>query len=108
MEESEYARGVLADDLGRNRQQEKGRKLGQVISGLLDELEPGWKLDSLIRRGTEFMWIARVDGKGHEVEVETPLDLADDVVDSESLSPRNRLEELLRAGLESVPRRAVS
>ena len=108
MAESEYARGVLADELGRNRQQGKGRKLGQVISDLLDRLGPGWKLDSLTRNGTEFVWVARVKGRGHEVEAEIPLDLADDVVDSSDLSPRSRLEELLRARLESVSRRAVS
>ncbi|MGD0831940.1 MAG: hypothetical protein ABR907_13410 [Terracidiphilus sp.] len=108
MAESEYARGVLADELGKNRQQGKGNRLGQVVSDLLGRLGQGWKLDSLTRRGTEFVWVARVNLMGREVEAEIPLDLADDVVDSGDPSSRSRLEELLRARLEIVPRRAVS
>ena len=108
MAESEYARGVLADELGRNRQQGKGKRLGSVIGEILDRIGQGWRLDSLIRKGVEFAWIARLEGEGYKTEVTIPLDLAEDVSDSEDQFPKGRLEAILRAHLESISRRAAS
>jgi hypothetical protein len=108
MSEPEYARGVLADQIGKERQQEIGRRLGAVVGEILDRIEQGWKLESLVRRGADFVWLARIESPGLAEEVEIPADLADDVVDSEEAVSRNRLERLLRGKLDSPVRRAVS
>jgi hypothetical protein len=108
MAESEYARGVLADDLGRSRQQEKGKRLGHAIGELLARLGQAWRLESITRVGVEFKWVARLEGKGSGLELEVPLDLADDIIDSGDRGARSRLEEILRTRLKSVPRRAAS
>jgi hypothetical protein len=101
MAEPEYARGVLADELGRRRQSEKGRILGEIIRGILDESGQSWRLDTLVRKGLRFQWIARFEGPDCERDVEIPIDLADDVVESGDLVSRNRLQRLLTGKLES-------
>jgi hypothetical protein len=108
MSEPEYARGVLADQIGKERQQEIGRRLGTVVGEILDRIGPGWKLESLVRKGADFVWLARIESAGLAEEVEIPVDLADDVVDSGEAASRNRLERLLSGKLDSPARRAAS
>ncbi len=101
MGEPEYARGVLADQLGSRRQQEKGRRLGEIIGEILDQSGTRWRLDSLVRKGVQFQWIAQFEGSGPDREVEIPIDLADDVVASGDSYSKNRLSRLLTGKLES-------
>jgi hypothetical protein len=101
MNEPEYARGVLADQLGSKRQQEKGRRLGEIIGEILGQSGLRWRLDSLVRKGVHFQWIARFEGPGGDRLVEIPIDLADDVIESGDLSSKDRLLRLLTGKFES-------
>jgi|ERR1700722_5461840 hypothetical protein len=100
MGEPEYARGVLADQLGSKRQQEKGRHLGEIIGEILDRSGQRWRLESLLRKGVQSQWIARFEGSGADREVEIPIDLADDVLESGDPVSKNRLLRLLTGKLE--------
>jgi hypothetical protein len=100
MGEPEYARGVLADELGSKRQQEKGRRLGEIIGEILDQSGKRWRLDSLVRKGVRFQWTARFEGAGSDREVEIPFDLANDVVEGGDPYSKSRLARLLAGKLE--------
>ena len=108
MTEPEYARGVLADELGKRQQQEIGRKLGEIIAGFLPRIPQGWKLESLVRKGIDRVWLAHFESGGITDEVAIPTDLVDDVVESDSSMSRKRLERLLGAKLDSSVRRVAS
>jgi len=108
MAEQEYARGVLAEQLGRKRQQEKGRRLGELIGDILERTASRWTLDSLVRKGTETVWVARLTADGRGTEVSIPLELAEDAVDSKDRYPRVKLEELLKQRLGPAPERVPS
>lgn len=109
MSEPDYARGILADQIGLDRQRERGKRLGEIIELMLDDRGGGSKLESLARRGVDFYWIAVISQGGwHLTEVKIPLDLADDVLDSGNLGRRSQLERLLLQSLDSAGTRAVS
>src|ERR1700734_3521314 len=79
--ETEYARGVLTHDLGEKRQIRRGERVGQYISSILDALGSGYVLASLIHKGTDDVWIGKIETPSQTVFVRIPLELADDVVD---------------------------
>jgi hypothetical protein len=108
MTETEYARGILADDIAERRQQEKGRRLGEIINGFLDRAGKGWELSSLVRRGVDRIWVARFDASGRASEVEIPLELVDDVVESGDAFSKGQLDNLLLTKLESSAVRRAS
>jgi hypothetical protein len=108
MEEKAYARGILAEIIAENRQQEIGKRLGQIITEFLNRQGREWELSSLVRRGIHCIWIARFEASGRAGEVEIPLELADDVVDSEDPFSKGRLENLLLSTLENSAIRRAS
>jgi hypothetical protein len=108
MTEPEYARGALAGEIGEKRQLERGKRLGEIINDILNRVGQGWKLESLVRKGTEFVWIARLGTTGEAGEERIPLDLADDVLDSDEPFGKGQLENLLINGLEKFPMRRAS
>lgn len=108
MEEKEYARGILADDIAERRQQEKGRRLGEIINEFLNRAGQGWELSSLVRRGVDRVWIARFDASGGASEIEIPLELADDVVDSGDPFSKGQFDRLLLTKLDSSAVRRAS
>jgi hypothetical protein len=107
MPEPEYARGVLAETFGEREQQKKGRRLGELIGDVLSRAGQGWRLETLIRRGTESVWVARFESEGDSSQIEIPLEIADDAVDSGGAFEKSRLEKFILAGLDrSVTRKA--
>lgn len=108
MAEPEYARGVLAEIYGEREQQKKGKRLGEIIVDCLDQTGRGWRLDALIRRGAEGVWIARAEGEGISSQIEIPLELVDDVVDSGGTSRKREMEELILAVLDHSAVRKAS
>lgn len=108
MAEAEYARGILADEIAGRRQLERGKRLGALINEFLNRAGQGWELSSLVRRGVDRIWIARFDTSGRASEVEIPLELADDVVDSGEPFSKGQLESLLLNKLESSAVRRAS
>jgi hypothetical protein len=108
MTEAEYARGILADEIAKKSQEIRGKRLGEIISEYLTRAGQGWELSSLVRKGVRQVWIARFEATGRASEVEIPLELADDVVDSGGLFSRGQLDSLLSAKLESSAVRRAS
>jgi len=108
MSDVEYARGVLADEIGRERQQERGKRLGEVIKDFLGRSRQAWELSSLVRKGIDEVWIARFEDAGRASKVEIPLELADDVVDSDDPFSRAKFDRLLTENLESSAVRKAS
>jgi hypothetical protein len=97
--EEEYARGVVAMQLGEEVQRERGRILGERIQEILRLAGPEYILDAVIRQGTEFRWVARVTVSGRILGVTLPMDLVDDVVDSGSEQELVRLKNLVLFGI---------
>ena len=108
MADAEYARGVLADDFGRKHQQERGKRLGEVIKNLLGRSNQAWELSSLVRKGIDDVWIARFEDAGRASKVEIPLELADDVMDFDDPFSKAKLDRLLTEKLESSAVRKAS
>jgi len=108
MADAEYARGVLADDFGRKHQQERGKRLGEVIKNLLCRSSQAWELSSLVRKGIDDVWIARFEDAGRASKVEIPLELADDVMDFDDPFSKAKLDRLLAEKLESSAVRKAS
>ena len=108
MAEPEYARGVLAEIFGEKEQQKKGKRLGEIIVDYLERTGRGWRLQALIRRGTEGVWVARVEAEGASIPIEILLDLAEDVVDSSGASRQNEMEKLILAALDHSAVRKAS
>ena len=108
MAEPEYARGVLADEIGWRRQQEIGKRLGEITGDILDAIGGGWELESLVRKGVDRIWVAYFVSADRMDELQVPVDLANDVVESGDPVSRKRLEWLLRGKFDSPARRAAS
>ena len=73
MTEIEYARGILADEIAKKSQEERGKRLGEIIKELLNRAGQGWELCSLVRRGIDQAWVARFEASGRASQVEIPL-----------------------------------
>lgn len=108
MSESEYARGVLVHEIGEKRQQERGKKLGRQIVEILERYRPGYSLDALMRKGVDFVWLARIESAGRLSVVKIPLDIADDVIDSGDVEILNKLKSLLLGELDRLNMSAAS
>jgi len=108
MAATEYARGVLAEEIGRKNQRERGKRLGEVIKNSLSRLNQSWELSSLVRKGVDDVWIARFEDAGRASKIEIPIELADDVVDSDDPFSRAKLDRLLTEKLESSAVRKAS
>jgi hypothetical protein len=97
--EDEFARGVLASQMGEEYQRGRGKTLGQRIQAILASVGSEYLLSAVMRQGTEFRWLARIEAAGKTVAVSLPLDLVDDVVDSGSKQELDRLRNLVLFGI---------
>lgn len=80
--EEEYARGVLAGIYGRRRQEERGRRLGERVQKILDELGAGERVVRVAYQMDRLRWLVSIQDSGGVVDVAVPRELADDVLDS--------------------------
>jgi len=105
----DYARGLLALRLGRERRESEGRALGQHVTEILRGLGEGYLLNAVIWEVDRLRWMLRIQTPKQVVGVPVPFDLAEDVIDSGVLSEIERLRILLMEGLgrgDMVPRRS--
>jgi hypothetical protein len=94
--EEEYARGVLVGKFTEQRQIERGKRLGEHIEGVLQELGSAYyTLEALVREDVKARWVARITTPKAIRNVAIPLDLADDVVDSVTVQDLERLRQLI-------------
>ncbi len=93
--EEEYARGVLVSKFTEQRQIERGKRLGEHIEGILQELGSAYyTLEALVREGVKARWVARITTPKVIKNVAIPIDLADDVIDSATVQDIERLRQL--------------
>jgi hypothetical protein len=97
--DEEYARGVLAGIYGEAAQRHRGEKLGSVVSRLLAGLGPDYRLEAVLREGGKFRWLLRIQTPDGLRNVQLPLDLADDVIDSELREVVDELKQKILFGL---------
>jgi len=97
--DEEYARGVVAMQLGEEAERGRGRILGERIRKILESLGPEYKLDAVIRQGTQLRWLARIEVGGKIFAVAIPMELADDITDAGSDRDMNRLKNLVFFGV---------
>ena len=91
MSQEEYAREELARLYGHERMLERGRRLGETASQILEVLAPDYRLAAVTSQMTKVRWVLTVRTPAGDANVFVPLELADDVVD---WAPREKVEEL--------------
>jgi hypothetical protein len=89
--EEEYARGVLAGMYGHERQVNRGRRLGERIQKILDDLGAPDRVVRVAYQMDRLRWLVSVKAADRIVDVAVPRELADDVLDS---ALREQAEEL--------------
>jgi len=95
----EYARGVLVFEYGERRQKERGEKLGQKIEAVLKGLGEPYRLGALIREGVKGRWVARIETPSTPKNVALGMELADDLIDSDTVQDEERLRVLILQSL---------
>ncbi len=93
--EKEYARGVLVNKYSEERHLERGKKFGEHIDAILRGLDSSYQLQALVREGVKARWVARITTPKGIRNVAIPFEMADDVVDSETVQDIERLKQLI-------------
>ena len=99
MPEEEYARGVLVGQYGEQRQKERGEKLGKKVEEILGGLGATYRLEAVIREGVKGRWLARIETPSAPKNVAIGLELADDLIDSDTVQDEERLRILILQSL---------
>jgi hypothetical protein len=105
----DYARGLLALRLGRERRESEARALGQHVAEILRGLGEEYRLSTIIWEVDRLRWMLRIQAPKRVLGVPVPFELAEDVIDSGVLSQVERLRVLLMEGLgrgDLIPRRS--
>jgi hypothetical protein len=100
LSEEEYRRGVLADQIGKSRIVERGKKLGVILQELLGGLGKEYHVEAMKAEMTNFRWLARITYPDGELVVEIPRDLADDVLDAGRSEQMERLKAFVLRSLK--------
>jgi hypothetical protein len=99
MSEEEYARGVLVSQYGEQRQKERGEKLGKRVEEILGGLGEPYRLEAVILEGFRGRWVARIETPSAPKNVAVELELADDLIDSDTVQADERLRILILQSL---------
>jgi hypothetical protein len=97
--EREYARGLLAAQLGQERTKAKGRALGKLAQEMLDGLGSGYKLIAVLWQGSRSRWLLRVETPSRICGVPVPFEMADDILASDILGEIEHLRLAILAGV---------
>jgi len=97
--EQEYARGYLAGLYGQERLRQRGTELGKAVEGILAGLAPGHRLSAMVAEITKLRWVARIHTPEKPVNVAIPRELADDIVDSNTIQDQEKLKVLVLTSL---------
>lgn len=100
--EEEYARGVLAEQFGRNTMKAKALQLAEVVARLLGDsnMASGSDLVSIIYEGSNLRWILKFNLNSEERGVAVPYELVDDVLDSGVYESRMKLRNRIIEGIK--------
>ena len=103
--EEEYARSYLAGLYGQDRMIDRGFELGKAVEGILSDVEPGYQLKAVIAEMMKERWVVRIQTPQQIVNVAVPRDLADDIIDSDTVQDREKLRVLLMSSFELIGRK---
>ena len=95
----EYARGVLVFQYGEQRQKDRGESLGKKVEAVLGGLGQPYRLEALLREGVKGRWVARIETPTAPKNVAIAMDLADDLIDSDTVQDEERLRALILQSL---------
>jgi hypothetical protein len=99
MSEEEFARGLLVSEYGERRQRERGEKLGTRVEEILAGLGKPYRLEAVILEGLKGRWVARIETPSTPKNVAVGLELADDLIDSDTVQDEERLRILILRSL---------
>jgi hypothetical protein len=99
MSAEEYARGLLVFEYGERRQKERGEKLGKKVEEILEGIGEPYKLEAVIREGVKGRWIARIETPSAPKNVAVGMELADDLIDSDTVQDEERLKAVILQSL---------
>lgn len=97
--EEEYARSVLAGQYGRERMVDRARRIGEIIQDVLDREGTTSRVVAVISEMFNDRWLVKVQSPEEVFGITVPRDLADDVLDSQSLEDTQRLVRHIRTAL---------
>jgi hypothetical protein len=99
----EYARGVLAGMYGHKRQVERGRRLGEKVQIILDELGAAAHVTRVAYQMDRLRWLISIKTSDRVVDVAVPRELADDVLDTALREQAQQVRARVAAGLGIAP-----
>ena len=102
--DEKYARSRLSLEYGQERMLKRGRDLGDAVVQILVGLAPAYRLHAAIYEATKLRWVVQIQAPQGAVNVAIPIELADDIVDSNTVQDQQRLRELLATSFEQSER----
>jgi hypothetical protein len=98
--EDAYARSVLAGQYGANTMQKRATALGEIVGGIIAEVNRKCEVTAVIAEMFKGRWIVKMRGPGESFAVAVPRELADDILDSGVTSEVRKLRDLVRDAVE--------
>lgn len=98
--EDKYARSRLSSQYGQERMLKRGTRLASAEVEILKGLGSGYRLLAVDYEATKLRWVASIQTPRGGVNVAIPAELADDIVDSNTVQDQERLKALLFSSLE--------
>ena len=95
----EYARGVLAGRYGEDSQRELGRKLGRYVEQILAAGNGKYRLAAVRGEVMKSRWVLQIETPQGVRNLAVPLELADDLVDSDLPELLEELKSKVLAGV---------
>lgn len=97
--EEEYQRGYLAGLYGRERLRERGVELGRAVKKILAGLGEEYQLRAVKTELEKERWVVRIQTPDQIVNVAVDRELANDVIDSDTVQDQERLRHVLLSSL---------
>lgn len=89
--EEDYARSLLASELGQKRLHERSRQLGLQVQHILEGLGSDYRVSAVIAEMMKGRWNIRVASPEKVVGILVPRELGDDVLDSGDMQEVEKL-----------------
>jgi len=102
--DEEYARSRLSLEYGQKRTQRRGLEFGKTVEEILRGLEGNYELKAVILESMKERWVLRIQTPKKIINVAVDRELADDIVDSNTIQDLERLRELLEISFEQSER----
>ena len=84
---------------------DRGLELGRAVEGILSDVEAGYQLKAVIAEMMKERWVVKIQTPQQIVNVAVPRDLADDIIDSDTVQDREKLRVLLMSSFELIGRK---